>query len=314
MDTITKGEEGVAVVIPVHNRPTILQETLVNVMRQTLLPNKLIIVDDGSSDDTASQAEDWLKANAGSVDWMLIRNSHSGAAIARTTGFKEIGDLQYVAFLDSDDHWPTDFLERCVANLEASPDAVLAITERKYRILADEMPQSSGGAEIVANPIPWLFEHGAGITSCSLLRTSSVRKVGGWPIRLSGEGSDDSEFFCLLSLEGPWAFAEGEPVLFHIGNAVERNESVNLSRKYADRDLRWARSHEDIYQKLLKLDPSLKTTRLKKSLADRWYRAGKHCHKVRDWSEARSCFRRALYWNSQKWIYWKRFLKSGFKG
>ncbi|HKK19558.1 MAG TPA: glycosyltransferase family A protein, partial [Opitutales bacterium] len=160
----------VAVVIPVYNRPTILLETLECVFRQTLLPRRVIVVDDGSTDNTADSAEAWLRSQDSIVETSVIRLPKSTAAAARNAGFKMIGDVEYLAFLDSDDHWPTDFLERCVSALSKAPDAVAAITDRRYQLFLDEPVQTSGGEAMVRDPVPWMFEHGAGIASCSLIR------------------------------------------------------------------------------------------------------------------------------------------------
>lgn len=302
---------GIAVIIPVYNRPTILQETLVSVLKQTLLPDKLIIIDDGSTDDTAMLAEKWLSDHADAVDWQVIRNPKAGAANARNDGFSKIGTLEYVAFLDSDDHWPKDFLERCVKSLEARSDAVATITERRYRILLEEPIQSTGGLEMVSDPIPWIFKNGAGIASCTLLRSAVVREVGAWP---DSPTCEDTELFCLMSLKGPWVFSEGDPVVFHMGNAIDRNEAGNLSRKYADRESRWTRRLEEIYQKLLELDASIiDSAPLKASMANRWHRAAKYHRNASEWHEARFCLRRAIHWHPTKWKYWKRLFKVAFK-
>jgi len=297
---------GVAVIVPVFNRPTILVETLSVVMAQSLLPDELIVVDDGSTDDTALRAEEWLSAHADEVCWSVFKMPKAGAAKARNFGFSRMGDMDYVVFLDSDDHWPIDFLERCVQLLESNPNAVAATTERRYRLLLDEPTQSSGGLEMVSAPIPWMFRHGAGITSCSLLRSSVVREVGAWPQKAMCE---DTELFCLLSLHGKWVFAEGAPVVFNLGSAAERNEECNLSRKYADRETLWARRLEEIYQKLAALDPSIELASLKASLSCRWYRAGKYHRKVHERAVARNCFLRAIRWQPLNVKYWRRWLQ-----
>jgi len=301
---------GIAVVIPVYNRASILRETLGYVITQSLLPDTIIIVDDGSTDDTADQMEMWLSEYAGRVEWKVIRKLKSTAAMARNVGFSQIGDAEYVAFLDSDDHWPKDFLERCVQELDAKPHAVAAITERRYRVFLDESTQSSGGLEMSNDPIAWIFKNGGGITSCSLLRSIVVREMAGWP---ETSPSEDAELFCSMSLRGPWVFAEGKPVTFHMGNAAEINEEVNLSRRYADREVRWAHSLERIYEKLLKLDSSLNTEPLKISMAARWQRAHKYHISMSEWGKARACLVRAIHWHPWRWKYWSRLLKLGFR-
>ncbi len=301
---------GIAIVIPVYNRAKILQETLQYVIAQTLPPNKLIIVDDGSTDDTATQTEKWLSNHAGHIDWKVIRKPKSTAAKTRNVGFSHIEDAQYVAFLDSDDHWPDDFLERCVKSLESRPDAVAATTERSYRMFLNGPTQSAGGLDLTSDPITWIFKHGGGITSCSLLRSRIVADLGGWP---EVDPSEDTELFCMMSLKGPWVIAEGKPVIFNIGNASQKEEECNLSSQYADREERWVARLENIYEKITLLDPSIRTAPLKKAMASRWHRASKFYKKIPKWHKARSCINRSLYWNPWRWKYRKASLKIRLK-
>jgi len=103
---------GVSVVIPVFNRSKTLVRTLPYVTAQTVLPEQLVIVDDGSTDDSANKAEQWLSEHAPAIEWQVIRTQHVGAATARNIGLQSLRQTPYVAFLDSDDHWPADFIER----------------------------------------------------------------------------------------------------------------------------------------------------------------------------------------------------------
>ena len=302
--------QGVAVVIPVYNRAKILQKTLEYVLAQALLPDKLIIVDDGSTDDTAGQTEKWLSDNAKELNWEIIRKSKSTAAKARNVGFAQIGNAKYVAFLDSDDHWPEDFLERCVRLLDSKPDAVGATAERHYRVFSGKQQQDTGGMKMTLDPVKWLFKHGGGIASCSLLNSKVVTELGGWP---EEPASEDTELFCTMSLKGPWLFAEGRPVVFNIGNASENQEEGNLSLKYEKRELRWVNRLEGIYEKIIRLDTSLNKGPLKKLIAVRWRRACKYHLKRSEWSEARSCIRRAIHWHPWCFKYWRHLIKIAFK-
>lgn len=107
----------VSVVIPVYNRPASLRKAVRSVLGQSHADLDLIVVDDASSDDIAAALEDVRDARL-----RLIRQSvNVGAAGARNAGIAAAGG-RWVAFLDSDDEWLPDKLERQVERLAARPN------------------------------------------------------------------------------------------------------------------------------------------------------------------------------------------------
>ena len=94
----------VSVVIPTYNRVARLPDAIHSALEQTLVPLEVIVVDDGSTDDTAAAC-----ASFGSTV-RYIRQANQGVAVARNRGAAESrGDL--IAFLDSDDLWMPNKLE-----------------------------------------------------------------------------------------------------------------------------------------------------------------------------------------------------------
>lgn len=104
----------VSVIIPTYNRAGYLHEALVSIFNQTLPPWEVIVVDDGSTDDTAEV----VRNAAGPV--RFHRQDHQGVAAARNLGLAQArGDL--IAWLDSDDLWEPDFLATVVPLLAEDP-------------------------------------------------------------------------------------------------------------------------------------------------------------------------------------------------
>ena len=123
----------VAVIVPVFNRATGVLATLASVTTQATLPNRLVVVDDGSTDGTAESVRNWIARTRPACDVLVVEQPNPRQAAQRgTRGFLEAGDCNYVAYLDSDDRWPEDFLIRAVERLEADPEAVAASTDRVY--------------------------------------------------------------------------------------------------------------------------------------------------------------------------------------
>lgn len=93
----------ISVVIPTYNRARIVGEAVASALAQTYAPAEVIVVDDGSQDDTAAA----LEVFGGRVQF--IRQQNGGPAAARNTGIRR-STGQFVAFLDSDDLWKSDKL------------------------------------------------------------------------------------------------------------------------------------------------------------------------------------------------------------
>jgi hypothetical protein len=294
----------IGVVIPVYNRRTILQETLPYVVDQTLRPAKLVIVDDGSTDGTAAAAEAWLARRRPRCQWKVVRAPHRSAAAARNVGFAEVASLPLVAFLDSDDHWPRDFLARAAATLAANPQARAAVADRQFIDAFGERVDADDCRQLVRDPVAWFFQNGAGVASCSVLRTAAVADAGGWDETYTA--AEDAVLFCEVALAGSWVHIPGAPVEFHLGTARARREEHNLSQRHSDSHLGWARAFERILERVIAVRPQASRGELHKSLAMRWYWAGKQLFALGRADEARDCFRRALTWQPTMFRAWRR--------
>ena len=92
------GRQLVSVIIPTYNSGTYVTETIDSVLNQTYPHREIIVVDDGSTDDTPEQVRRYGSAIS------YIRQSNSGVGAARNTGLRAASG-HYLAFLDSDDLW-----------------------------------------------------------------------------------------------------------------------------------------------------------------------------------------------------------------
>jgi glycosyltransferase involved in cell wall biosynthesis len=101
------------VIIPVYNGKNFIERAISSVLKQTYLPSRILVIDDGSTDGTA----DILRKIKADLDQMggpslkLLQGNHSGPSAARNIGIKEIS-ADYVAFLDADDEWLSNKLEK----------------------------------------------------------------------------------------------------------------------------------------------------------------------------------------------------------
>lgn len=99
----------VSIITPTYNCGKFIAETIDTVLAQTYTNWEMIIVDDRSTDDTKTVVEEYM-AKDSRIKYHLLEEN-SGAAVARTKAM-EIADGEYMAFLDSDDLWTPDKLEK----------------------------------------------------------------------------------------------------------------------------------------------------------------------------------------------------------
>jgi glycosyltransferase involved in cell wall biosynthesis len=111
--------EPIAVVIPAYRSARFIQEAIESILAQTRPVAEIVVVDDGSDDDSADVAEQFAPAV------QVIRQPRGGAGAARRRGLAA-SRSPLVAFLDSDDRWLPDAAERLGGALDAQPEAQIA--------------------------------------------------------------------------------------------------------------------------------------------------------------------------------------------
>lgn len=109
-----------SVIIPVYNKGPYVKKALSSVLGQVFRDFELVVVDDGSSDDSLAVVESAL--NECTIPHQVIHQENAGVSMARNNGvIASCGD--YVCFLDADDWWAPSFLERMDELIRDYPDA-----------------------------------------------------------------------------------------------------------------------------------------------------------------------------------------------
>lgn len=114
------GTVKVSIIIPTYNRADLILQTIQSVLTQTFTDYEIIVIDDGSTDNTAEVLRDFIES--GKI--LYIRQENSGESAARNHGLR-LAHGEYIAFLDSDDLWLPQKLEAQVSCLDAHPEAGL---------------------------------------------------------------------------------------------------------------------------------------------------------------------------------------------
>ena len=168
-----KGRPLISIIIPCYNHGHYLDRALESVLAQTMPDWEVIVVDDGSTDDTRAVVRAYAD---GRVRYLYQENQ--GLAGARNTGIDHARG-NYLAFLDADDEWEPPFLERCVAVLEAD-DSLAGVYTRVTFIDEDGRRLLRLGAQPAtrASFRERLLQGGFFPPSSVLVRRETVEMVG----------------------------------------------------------------------------------------------------------------------------------------
>jgi glycosyltransferase involved in cell wall biosynthesis len=156
----------ISVVLPVYNRARYVGEAIDSVLGQTRAPDELIVVDDGSTDDSIAVVERFARPGV-----RILRRENGGIGAARNTGLAAVtGDL--VAFIDSDDVWERDKLALQVRALQDG-DAVQLVFGHLVEFLSpDRAAELAGSLRVGTDPVPGL------IATTLLARRTAVESIG----------------------------------------------------------------------------------------------------------------------------------------
>ena len=109
----------ISVVIPAYNREKTIRTAIQSVLNQTVLPQKIIIIDDCSTDRTVEIVREFCAENQNLC--LLEQKKNFGAQAARNRGIQE-AKTEWIAFLDSDDEWLPNKLELQKRAIEKNPE------------------------------------------------------------------------------------------------------------------------------------------------------------------------------------------------
>jgi len=142
----------VSVIIPVHNRQDFIADAVDSVLAQKYAPFELIVVDDGSTDDTARILSAYTERIR------VIHQENAGVSAARNRGVRAAA-AEWIAFLDSDDYWLSEKLSRQMAWFNENPQMRICQTEeywirKKKRVNPGRRHQKQQGH--IFEPSLWL--------------------------------------------------------------------------------------------------------------------------------------------------------------
>lgn len=188
----------VSTIIPVHNRPALLREAVASVLAQTYRPIEIVVVDDGSTDDTPAVADALAAAHPEVV--RVLHKNNAGPGLAREAG-RQTALGEFIQYLDSDDVLMPRKFELQVMALRQRQDCGVAYGKTNYRVLGlgnDLQPWKRTG-ERIDWMFPSLLESRWWGTSTPLYRRALTDEAGPW-LGLTNE--EDWEYDCRIAANG----------------------------------------------------------------------------------------------------------------
>ncbi|HEY4077870.1 MAG TPA: glycosyltransferase family A protein [Rhizomicrobium sp.] len=229
----------ISAIIPAYNRAGFLAETLNAIASQTEPPDEIIVVDDGSTDDTAVVVE------AFSENVRYLRISNSGAPVARNIGAAQAsGD--WLWFCDSDDLWRPEYLARVRNLLDTQPHPKFVFGNFRLvkdgiwadRAKFDDAPPGFWDNAPSARSDSWiipgalyakLLAYQPVFHSTLVVSRALFGAIGGYDPHFARTGSEDFEFVLRCAAHGPAAVV-GEPLvgIRRHGDNFSTNQLRNL--------------------------------------------------------------------------------------
>jgi len=204
----------VSIIIPTHNRYSLLLEAIKSVKAQSYTDYELIVIDDASDDET-SQVK-----NAADICYLQIPRCGMPGAV-RNRGV-EAARGEYLAFLDSDDLWLPEKLARQVPLLDAQPDVPLVHTRELWRRGAKTISQKgqkhARSGDVFADAL-WKCTIGP---STVLMRKSVFEEIGGFDESL--EVAEDYEFWLRVTSRYPVAYLDKALTIKRAGDWEQLSE------------------------------------------------------------------------------------------
>ena len=192
----------VSVLMPAYNAARHLSESIESVRCQSFVDWELIVIDDGSQDETAEIAKRFAVSDA---RVRVISQANGGQASARNSGLAGArGDL--IAFLDADDLWVSDKLERQVAVMEKT-NVDLVYTDGEFFSDEGELGENDGfdivpGKVEGANMFSLLFQRNRIATLSVLVRKRCLDTVGGFDSDRKYQNCEDYDLWLALANSG----------------------------------------------------------------------------------------------------------------
>ncbi len=205
----------ISVIIPIYNKQSTILRAINSVLTQCCPATELILVDDGSSDKSASVVKEYLSAQSTSpTRCQLIQTTNSGVSAARNTGIQQANG-NYLALLDADDAWSPDHLENIQRLIEYFPESLAWATGYQFVESQTGIVKKASWTQLPKLKNEGVFDRyfqlaaqgDLPISASSIcLSREAIDSIGGFPVgQAMGE---DQWVWSLLAIHGQIAYTK----------------------------------------------------------------------------------------------------------
>lgn len=208
-------------VIPLYNKETLISNTLSTVLIQSYQDYEVIVVDDGSTDNSVAEVE---KVQDPRI--RLIRQQNAGVSVARNRGVEAAkGDL--IAFLDADDEWKPEYLATQYHLFQKYPECSVFACNYEFRDVSGKVTPT------LIHKLPFVGEDGIlsnyfEVASCShpplwtsavMVKKQAMQAIGGFPVGVTS--GEDLLTWARLSINDHIAFCKRSLAIYNLGEGYD---------------------------------------------------------------------------------------------
>lgn len=227
----------VTVVIPAYNAAQHISRAIDSVLTQTLPPDEIIVVDDGSTDDTVKKISEF----GDKIKYLYQENA--GASVARNTGINRATG-EWIAFLDADDEWMPYKQQLQIELLKRNPDIVW-VSGNYQRCLCSEdirrldldpgkIEQLLAGCETFGNFFTAFRNDAYGCTDTMIVKKTVLQQVNGFPA--GQKNAEDMDLWWRIAYKYPKMGFVNQPLgIYHL--AITQSLSITPQQWQQYRDM-----------------------------------------------------------------------------
>ena len=211
----------ISVVIPLYNKESQINQTIQSVLRQSFQDFEIVVVDDGSTDNSVSEVQRFDDPRI-----RTISQTNAGVSAARNHGIAEAKG-EFIALLDGDDGWKTDYLATQSALTEKYPECDVFATDYEFHSTNGRITPT------ILNRLPFDSEDGILInyfevathshpplwTSAVMFRKSTIESLGGFPMGI--KSGEDLLTWARLACRCKIAFSRKVGAIYNLGEGYD---------------------------------------------------------------------------------------------
>jgi glycosyltransferase involved in cell wall biosynthesis len=290
----------VSVVLPVYNGQRFIRETLDSVLNQTYPATEVIVVDDGSTDDSLEVLGKYGR------DISVVKQENAGVSAARNRG-AQVATGDWLAFVDQDDIWYAHKLESQLQVFQANDTQPLVYSDFDLIDSQGLVTRRCALGQLRAKWMcPFIGGHLHPYPSTVLMKKSFFLEVGGFDPHFKENGHEDVDLWIRLYDKVPFVLIPEALIQYRLDHQHRKKKRRSLEVEAANGLY--------LYQKLesrFRNDPSKKEA-MDRLLSVALANQGKVLLLNGELQEARGCFREAYRACPQQkrnwWRYWRTFL------